>query len=455
MKPFDFSRVLFYLVCGVSALGLTFAFGLYSGARQNVVYKTIYALKTVIEEAVWITSEEASTLTKIHPKHFLHPVRYKGEGVTVNEITDDGSLIMLSGFFQDTNEVRLIRRNGAVVARWPVSFTRIFPDPIHLKPPPETDWNIDLHGALVLPDGSVVFNFEYGGLVKLDRCGNTVWTLAQPTHHSVERSEAGGFWVPGRRFWSKESESPFPPFKTPFREDTVIKVSDDGEALAEFSVVDLFYKNELEALLTSTGHPFRVEMTWDKEILHLNKIEELTSDISDDFPLFKAGDLALSMAKYNLMMVVDPDSRKIKWWRMGPWLRQHDPEFKRGGKLVVFNNNVYRTAYGTDKSFRSNARAPRVSNIMEIDMNTNEHKIIYGGRQNQAMLSIIRGKLELTPRGGLLVTEFDAGRAFETDPAGRVIWEYINRYSSEKVAGVTEARVYPTGYFTVTDWTCE
>ena len=81
--------------------------------------------------------------------------------------------------------------------------------------------------------------------------------------------------------------------------------------------------------------------------------------------------------------------------------------------------------------------------------------MIYGGVAGQEMLSVIRGKLELTRNGGLLVTEFEGGRVFETDSEGRVIWEYINRYDSDEVAEVTEARIYPSSYFNVIEWSCE
>ena len=92
---------------------------------------------------------------------------------------------------------------------------------------------------------------------------------------------------------------------------------------------------------------------------------------------------------------------------------------------------------------------------MEIDPVSDEYRVIYGGVSGQEMLSIIRGKHELTVNGGLLVTESEGGRVFETDATGRIIWEYINRYDSDEVAEINEARIYPADYFRVSDWSCE
>ena len=231
-------------------LGAVFAVGLYSGARQNIVYDAVLHLKTSIEEAITITSREAGTITRLHPDHFLQPARGAGDGVTVNTASDNGELILLSGFFEDANGLRLIRRDGTTVASWPVQFYDIFPEPAHSPDPPATNWNVDIHGALALPDGSVVFNFEYNGLVKLDRCGNIVWALPVQSHHSVERAEGGGFWVPGRKSYPAGSDSPFPPFVTPFDADTIMRVSNVGELLDEILVRQLYYDHGLETLLT-------------------------------------------------------------------------------------------------------------------------------------------------------------------------------------------------------------
>ena len=450
MNHFDVSKILFYVVSIAGILGLVFSFGLYSGTEKTVVYTVLRDIKNTIQQSF----HEAATVSGIKPEHFLQPARYQGEGVTINDVspTQQEDLIFLSGFFENSNELRLINRNGDLVARWPVRFSEIFPDISHLENPPKTDWNIDTHGALILPDGSVVFNFEYSGLARLDRCGNVIWTLARMTHHSVERAENGGFWVPGRRFYKEGEDSPFPPFKTPFTEDTLLKVSEDGNVLTEISVPKLFYDNGLEAFLTSTGHKFEKNLVWDHEIIHLNKIDELSSDIVDDFPMFEAGDLALSLRTLNLVMVVDPNTSKVKWWRIGPWLRQHDPEFKSGGTITLFNNNTYQGAFFP--GLKSSVSLPRVSNIVEINPATDQYRIIYGSKKGQPMLSVIRGKHELIPNGGLLITEFQGGRVFETDAEGGIIWEYINRYSLDEIAEITEARLYPTSYFSVSDWSC-
>jgi hypothetical protein len=454
---FDLSKAAFFTVLGCSVVGLSFTAGLHAGSTRNAVYRVVTAVGSTIQNSLLLAAQEAPTFLGIHPTHFLQPSRNEGNGVTINDASNgEADLILLSGFFTHTNELRLVKRTGEVVARWPVQYYRLFQDDSPFPPDsaPATDWNVDTHGALALPDGSVVFNFEWGGLVKLDRCGNVVWKLHQRTHHSVERAEGGGFWVPARR--TLEGESPFPPFQTPFDIDTILRVSEDGRVLGEVSVPQILYDNDLEAILTATGEKFTVDKGWDHELVHVNKVAELTSSIAGDFPLFEAGDLAISIREHNLVMVVDKNADRVKWWKVGPWVRQHDPEFKAGGTLVVFNNNAYEHVFGWDiKDQLTPPSTPRVSTIVEVNPASGSTQVIYGGREGQAFLSVVRGKVELTPRGGLLITEEDGGRVFETDASGKIVWEYVNRYSANWVAEVTEARLYAASYFTVKDWSCE
>lgn len=432
---------------------MPFAYGLYSAANQTPVYRFAITLEDLVQRALSLTAEELPTLTGLRPTHFLQPARGPGEGVTINAgEARQSDLILLSGFFDQSNEIRLIHRDGRVVARWPVRFSALFPDTSHLDEPPETDWNIDLHGALALPDGSIAFNFEHGGLVKLDRCGGLLWRLKRQTHHSLERAVDGGYWVPARRI-RRETRSPFPPFVTPLGEDLLLHVSEDGRVTTEISLPQLFYDNGLEPLITATGEVFRRNMAWDHEIFHLNKIDVLTARLAPAFPNFAAGDLLLSLRTYNMLVVLDPDSREIKWWQIGPWRRQHDPEFAPGGEIFVFNNNDY--ALGEHDDARADLSPQSAgSTVLALDPVRDRVRVVYGAEDGQAMYSRWRGKVEATPSGGVLVTEFEAGRVFEVGKTGRIVWEYINRYDADTVAEITEARLYPATYFRVSDWSC-
>lgn len=442
-------RLLFWSAVAACLLAAAFLAGLYSGFARNEAFALVHDLRQKTRVAVRTVMNEAPILVRARPDWHLQPARHAGSGVTVNETQDD-DLVLLAGFFDDGNELRLVRRDGSIVMRWPVAFSEIFTSTEHVREPPATDWNTDTHGALIEPDGSVVFVFEYMGLVKLDRCGALEWKVAAPVHHSVERAAAGGYWAPGRNYVLEEATAAFPPFSAPYNEDTVLRISEDGEILQERSLVALFYRAGMQAWLT-VMHNSELR----GEILHLNKVAELEPGMAADFPMFAAGDLLMSIRELNMILVADPELQRVKWWRIGPWIRQHDPEFKIGGHISVFNNNAYQSAFGPDNYFeKSHPTIPRVSDIIEIDPATDEHRRVYGGVKGQEFLTVVRGKHELTARGGLLVTEFEAGRVFETDSSGRTIWEYVNRYDEDEVAEITEARIYPSDYFTVPDWSC-
>ena len=361
------------------------------------------------------------------------------------------------GSYDGGLELRLIRRDGTLVARWPVRFSEHFPDTSHLIKPPATDRNVDIHGALLHADGSVVFNYEYSGTVKLSRCGETIWTLAHPTHHSLESSESGGYWIPGRNYIRPGDGRSFPPFTLRadaafYKEDLILKVTAHGEIAMQKSVPEILYRNGLEPVMTATSFDFHPGGNWGTELVHVNKIGELSTSMANGFPYLEAGDLVLSLRGYNLVLIVDPDTWRVKWHRTGPWRRQHDPEFNADGTISIFNNNTYRMDLGPRD--RAKPDTPRDSNIIKVNPATGQVEVVYGQREGEEFLTVVRGKHELVPDGSFLITEFEGGRVFEVDANRKIVWEYINRYDEDEVLEVTEARIYPSSYFTVEDWNC-
>ena len=50
---------------------------------------------------------------------------------------------------------------------------------------------------------------------------------------------------------------------------------------------------------------------------HGNDIDPLPAALAPDFPQFAPDDLVISYATTNLLFVLDPESLKVKWWRVG------------------------------------------------------------------------------------------------------------------------------------------
>ncbi|MFN0113270.1 MAG: arylsulfotransferase family protein [Paracoccaceae bacterium] len=448
--------VPFWLACLVLAAVASFALGIWSELAQNAVYRFA---ANFLATTSGVASQVRNNTTR--PAVYLQPVRKPGEGVTVNAVGNDGELVLMASFWDGQTGLRLMRRDGTVVAKWPVLHSQDFPDKSAFgETAPQTDRNVDLHGAVINPDGSVVFNYEYAGTVKLSRCGKVEWSLAEPTHHSVETTEKGGYWIPGRRFIANGSANPdeqFVPFtlaehEGPVLDDLILRVSDDGTVLERKSVMRIFYDSGLKALMTGTGDSFRPDRPSRPELVHLNKIAELPASMAAAFPMFKAGDLLISLRQHNMIAVIDPVTWRVKWYKTGPYLRQHDPHWRPDGSIALFNNNIFRTSLGPEDTFIPGT--PEVSEVMGLDPATGRTWTTWGNRPGQEMVSVIRGAIDPSPHGGYLVTEFEGGRAFEFDASGRIVWEYINRYDEASVAEITTARLYSESWFTVKDWTC-
>jgi hypothetical protein len=433
----DFSKVAFVLSVGL----IVFAYGVGVGRYKIFPYRLIEAGY----DAVALVWDERQMITRTRPTKHLAKAGDESSGATpIDASRMAPGLTLISGFFDRDLELRLIRSDGSIVRRWPVRFYDVFPAASHITPRykvPKANWNSDIHGVLALPDGSVLFTFEELGLVKMDRCGAIQWTLPRMTHHSVNLAADGTYWVPSLRWVDRDS--PFTALTPPYEEDVILKVSPDGKVVTELSVLDLIFRNHLEALLFANG-PDGIGMDH-VDVTHLNAVEELSPEMARNFPEFAAGDLLVSLRNPNLVLVLDPRSKRVKWYQTGPWMDQHDPEFTASGKISVFSNNNDLTADGSRLGG---------STIIEMDPVSRSARVRYGGTPKQRLYTQIRGSHQTLDNGNMLIVESVAGRIIEVDPSGDIVWKFVNRYDQDNVANVNDAVRYPPDYFKVTDWNC-
>ena len=88
--------------------------------------------------------------TSLRLRH-LQPSRGQGDGVTINKTSDDGALVLMTGFFDEENQIRLIRRDGTLVKKWSLDYTEHFPDPDARVCDFTSPLRTEIHGAHVTP----------------------------------------------------------------------------------------------------------------------------------------------------------------------------------------------------------------------------------------------------------------------------------------------------------------
>jgi len=292
-------------------------------------------------------------------------------------------------------------RDGKLVHTWPLDYGLL-----------DAGWSrkddINPHGVVVLPDGSLVVNFDKGAwMARFDACGKPVWRKAGAYHHSVALGNDGSIWT-----WRGEGNS-YGQFQYMANLD-----ANTGETLREVGLVEDVIRKAgplAKIFRVRPDFPFAAEDgdgdgdSEARDIFHPNDVEVLHEDMASAFAGFAAGDLLISIREANLIAVLDGNDYHVKWWRNGPWVSQHDPDFNPDGSISVFDNNLGRGR----------------SEILQIRTDTGEFSNpMFGGEAR--FFSPYMGTHQRLPDGNVLVVVPDEGRIFETTADGRYVMEFNN-----------------------------
>lgn len=312
------------------------------------------------------------------------------------------------------NSVIMYDRDGRERHVWPVDYRRLDPD----GPRPE---NIFLHGLAFFEDGSIIVNFDEGYvLARLDACGTPRWVIRGKYHHAASRSHDGTLWT--------------------WRDDTLVQIDPDtGAVLREIRLLeDLLQRGGLQGVLGIRTEESVDGVLLSTDAFHPNHVEVLDPARAAAFPRFAPGDLLISLRSLNLVAVLDPHSLDFKWWRVGPWHRQHNPHFTRDGRILVYNNNMN---FGR-------------SDIVAADPHSGALEVLFAGSERLPFYSWRRGRHQLLDDGALLITESERGRAFIVDRRGRLVWEYNNVYDAARNGVLSGVTHLPHGFFARDAFAC-
>ena len=274
-----------------------------------------------------------------------------------------------------------------------------------------------LHGFQILPDGSVAFAFDDGSaLQRRDFCDRAMWIQPGQLHHSIDLTEDGRYiWTLREGGFARPGASAGP--ENPPNTGAVKLDLRTGEILQEIGVADLIDANpglgifELgrrDESAVETNIP-GVQGFWPHDPVHFNDADPLPQSLASAFPQFQAGDLLLSARNLNTIVVVDPDTLRIKWHHTGGMMRQHDPDWQPDGTISVYDN----------------AMGMGASRIVSISPQTNQVRVTFAGSQT-GFYSRIRGKHMRSDRGDLILSSPQQGRALEVGPDGQPVLEFFN-----------------------------
>lgn len=281
------------------------------------------------------------------------------------------------------------------------------------------------------PNGDIIFNVEYIGLVRMNSRGKVLWKLPYRTHHSVYHDEDGNFWVSGAEWIDQDDNRTkhFPGLKAPYTEETILKVSPEGKIIQEISLLESLYKGNYQHLL---HHYYALS----GNLLHLNDVEVLNSKLAEHFLSFEYGDIVFSSRHLSLIGVINQHGR-IKWISPGIFTEHHDRDFENNGWITVFDN---RTNLGTAK-------------IRKINPSSNEAKTLYPTNLDLTFYTEAGGKHQKQNNGNRLIPEARAGRVFEISPEGETIWEWIQQpFDKEYVPEVLEGTRYNFNEQDIATW---
>jgi hypothetical protein len=363
---------------------------------------------------------------------YLEPTTRTAGGVTLHDkaLAQDG-LTFVAAYREGRYDAWLLDIDGRPLHRWDASFERIWPDPSRLDAV-GWDGSMEIHGAWLYPDGGALLDLGGAGSARLDRCSNVLWTVDRHTHHHVEPLPDGGAIIPSRvkRFAADPSRPLVNPGPNGFYwDDTVLVVGPDGEVREEKSVIDMLYESGWASVLLSTPGAAKALRTEDP--VHLNDAEVLTEAMAPAFPMFRAGDIMLSLRGPNAVIVVEPKTWRVKWVQTGPFIGQHDPDFLPDGRILIYDNRI-------------TGSTPKLGNSRLVAIDPATHAVVwsYEGRGEQAFYGESRGEQELLPNGNILIADSHHGRVFEiaSRAGNRTVWEWVNLVEPGRAGLVTDVQ---------------
>lgn len=253
------------------------------------------------------------------------------------------------------------------------------------------------------PNGDVLAFVDGFGVVKLDRESRLLWRHVALAHHDAFVADDGTIYALVHETRSIPAISE----RFPSLLDDVVVLSPAGERLRTISIFDAIERSPYAFLMPRTEGLRLREDTDVVDALHTNHVEVYDGRLAHLSPLFRRGNLLVSMRSLDAIAILDGATSQVLWlWGPTNLSLQHYPTILENGHVLLFDNGT------------------RLSQVVEVDPRTNAVTWRYAPEKD--FFSASRGACQRLSNGNTLITLSEGGRALEVTPGGRTVWEYAN-----------------------------
>jgi hypothetical protein len=351
----------------------------------------------------------------------------------------------------------LLDMRGREVYRWELPFRKAWPRGAPHVRRPLPDDQIHWFRCYLYPNGDLLAVYHadgdtpYGyGLVKLNKDSQLLWTYDNYVHHDLDVGEEGTIYTLAQKILNQP-----PPglegLPVPYLAESLVVLTPEGRELESIPLLEAF-SNSPYALDLLSSHNFSTltslttpdvtpplgkppHSAMKGDLLHPNSVKVLSEALAEKFPLFKAGQVLLSIRNVNTLAVVDPATRRVAWAGRGIWRIQHDAEFLDNGHLLIYDNLGLMDC----------------SRILEYDPLTQAIPWACGNDDAISFKAHDRGMKQRLPNGNTLIVEPDTCRLLEVTLDKQLVWECICPLDapaprrSDRSQAITSARRYSRG----------
>jgi hypothetical protein len=314
---------------------------------------------------------------------------------------------------------RLVDMRGKLLHQWELPFRKAWPRPPHVRDP-LPDEQVHWFRCHLYPNGDLLALYHaagdtpYGyGLVKLDRHSNLLWAYAGNAHHDLDVAEDGTIYTLAHRI-VREPPRGLEFLPGPLIVDSLVVLSPGGRELDSVPILEAFRDSPYALLLFAppsgpAALPPRESGAVPKgDLVHANSVRVLRRALAPKFPLFKPGQVLISLRERSLLAVLDTRTRSVVWAARGPWKAQHDAEFLPDGRILLYDN------VGSDHASR----------VLEYDPRTQAIPWAYSCENTIPFRAQSRGTKQRLPNGNTLVVDPDDWLLLEVTRGKDVVWKY-------------------------------